>query len=79
MKEKLLGKTPAELKDAALACGLKGFVGAQLADWLYAKRVCDWDRMVNISRAGREALAARYELGTRAPIDSAVSSDGTKK
>lgn len=79
MKEKLLGKTLAELKEAARACGLKEFVGAQLADWLYAKHVTAWDRMVNISRAGREALAARYELGTCAPAGSAVSSDGTKK
>ena len=79
MKEKLLGMTLAELKAAAQACGLKPFVGAQLADWLYAKRVRSWDRMVNISRAAREALAACYDLGISDPIGSAVSSDGTKK
>ena len=79
MKEKLLGMTLAELKAAAQACGLKPFVGAQLADWLYAKRVRSWDRMVNISRAAREALAARYDLGISDPTGSAVSSDGTKK
>ena len=79
MKQKLLGMTLAELKSAAQACGLKPFVGAQLADWLYAKRVRSWDRMVNISKAAREALAARYELGISDPIGTAVSSDGTKK
>ena len=57
MKEKLLGMTLAELKTAAQACGLKPFVGAQLADWLYAKRARSWDRMANISKAAREALA----------------------
>ena len=79
MKEKLLGKTLQELKEAAVNCGLKPFVGTQLADWLYAKRAGSWDRMVNISKAGREALAERYDLGVSAPVGSAVSSDGTKK
>ena len=79
MKEKLLGKNLTELQAAAEACGLKPFVGKQLADWLYAKRVRSWDRMVNISKAGREALAERYELGISAPVGTAVSSDGTKK
>ena len=79
MKEKLLGMTLAELKTAAQACGLKPFVGAQLADWLYAKRVRSWDRMANISKAAREALAARYDLGISDPLGTALSSDGTKK
>ena len=79
MKEKLLGMSLQELKQAAAGCGLKPFVGAQLADWLYAKRVRDWDRMVNVSKAAREALAAKYDLGISAPAGSAVSIDGTKK
>ena len=79
MKEKLSGMTLDELKAAAVACGLKPFVGAQLAGWLYGKRVRSWDRMVNISKAAREALAERYELGLSDPVGSAVSSDGTKK
>ena len=79
MKEKLLGMTLEELKQAAVSCGLKGFVGAQLADWLYAKRATDWDRMVNISKAAKEALSEKYELGTSKPVGSALSSDGTRK
>ena len=79
MKEKLLGMTLAELKTAAQACGLKPFVVAQLADWLYAKRARSWDRMANISKAAREALAARYDLGISDPLGTALSSDGTKK
>ena len=71
--------TLGELKQAAASCGLKPFVGAQLADWLYAKRATSWDRMVNISKAAREALSAKYDLGISAPVGSAVSSDGTKK
>ena len=79
MKERLLGMTLEELKQAAASCGLKPFVGAQLADWLYAKRATDWDRMVNISKAAKEALAEKYDLGTSRPAGSAVSTDGTKK
>ena len=79
MKEILLGMTLTELKAAVQVCGLKPFVGAQLADWLYAKRVRSWDRMVNISKVARDALAERYELGISAPVGTAVSSDGTKK
>ena len=79
MKEKLLGKTLEELKEAARGCGLKPFVGAQLADWLYAKRIRSWDRMVNISKTAREALQQQYDLGISAPVGSAISTDGTKK
>ena len=79
MKEKLLGMTLEELKQAAVSCGLKGFVGAQLADWLYAKRATSWDRMVNISKAAKEVLAEKYDLGISAPVGSSISTDGTKK
>ncbi len=79
MKEKLLGKNLGELKAAAVECGLKPFVGKQLAEWLYVKRATSWDRMSNISRLSREKLAERYELGTAEPVGCAVSTDGTKK
>lgn len=79
MKEKLLGKTLKELEAAAVSCGLKPFVGRQLADWLYAKRVRSWDRMANVSKAGREALAEKFDLGIRDASASVTSGDGTRK
>ena len=79
MKEKLLGKTLAELRQAAVDAGLPAFVGGQIADWLYAKRAVSWDRMGNISKAAKAALSERFELGTIAPAATACSSDGTKK
>ena len=79
MKEKLLGKTLEELKAVAVNVGLKPFVGRQLAEWLYAKRVSSWDRMSNISRASKDALQEKYELGTSKPVGRAESSDGTVK
>lgn len=79
MKENLLGKNPDELKEAALSCSLKGFVGSQIAQWLYTKRVTGWDRMSNIGAAAKEALQEKFEIGTAAPVDVACSADGTKK
>ena len=79
MKIKLLGKTLDELKEIAVAAGLPAFTGKQLAQWLYVKRVRSIDEMTNISKAGREKLSERYEVGAAEPIGKAVSSDGTKK
>lgn len=79
MKEKLLGKNLEELKSAAVQCGLNSFVGKQLADWLYVKRVKSWDAMLNISKTSREKLSERYDLGITMPIACPISKDGTKK
>ena len=75
----MLGKNPDELVALSADCGLKPFVGRQLAGWLYAKKATDWDRMVNISKESKARLQENYELGTSAPVGSASSSDGTVK
>ena len=77
--EKLLGKTPSQLKEIALAAGLPGFTGNQLAQWIYGKRVRSLSDMTNLSKAGRERLADAYEVGVAEPLGVAASSDGTKK
>ena len=79
MKRKLLGMTLEELRSAAVECGLKSFVGNQLCDWIYSKRVTSLGAMRNISAAARERLSAEFDLGVEAPLESAVSSDGTAK
>ena len=79
MKTNLLGKNTRELEEAAAACGLKPFVGRQIAQWLYVKRATDWDRMVNVSKDSKARLQEYYTLGTSAPAGSATSSDGTVK
>ena len=77
--EKLLGKTPEELKVVAQSCGMKPFAAGQIARWLYVSRVRSIDAMTNLPKASRERLAEAYELGTEAPSGRAVSSDGTVK
>jgi 23S rRNA (adenine2503-C2)-methyltransferase len=79
MKERLLGKTPEELKQIALQAGLPAFAGKQIARWLYVSRVRTIAEMTNLSKAGREALEAIAEVGLQDPIDVQVSADGTKK
>lgn len=79
MKEKLLGKTLEELRQVAVQCGLKPFVGNQLACWMYEKKVRSFDEMTNIGKSARAALSGLYDLGTAEPVGSALSSDGTTK
>ena len=79
MREILLGKTPSELKEAALKAGLPSYAGKQLAQWIYARRVRSFDEMTNISKAGRETLKELYDLGVVLPSACQESSDGTRK
>ena len=75
----MLGKTIVEMQEAAVNVGLKPFVGRQIAEWLYVKRVSSWDGMTNVGKAAKAALQQRYELGTSRPVGRAESSDGTVK
>ena len=77
--ESLLGKTLAELQAIAIEAGLPRFVGKQLCEWIYRKRVSTFDEMSNISLKAREALKAKYTIGRIQPTAEAVSVDGTKK
>lgn len=77
--EALLGKTLEELKMVAAQVGLPAFTAKQMAQWLYVHKVRDIDDMTNLSKKGREALKALYEIGCSAPVDAQHSVDGTAK
>lgn len=79
MKKKLLGLTQNELKEVALEVGLPKFAGGQIAQWLYVHKVKSIDDMTNLSKAGREKLSEKYEVGLVEPADYVKSVDGTKK
>ncbi len=79
MKVCLLGKTPSELKEIALAAGLPAFAGKQLARWLYVRRAQSFEEMTDISKAGRERLARLFDLGFTPPAEVLTSVDGTRK
>lgn len=77
--EPLLGKTLAELQTIAIEAGLPRFVGKQLCEWIYRKRVTSFEQMTNISIKARQALQERYVIGRTEPTAEAVSKDGTRK
>ena len=78
-KEKLLGKTPEELKEVVASVGLPAYTAKQLAEWMYVKRVKSFDEMTNISKEGRRKLSENYDLGIMLPSQFIESTDGTKK
>ena len=77
--ETLLGKSLLELQQIALSLGMPRFVGKQLVEWLYLKRVTSFDKMTNLSLKNRQLLAERYIISRSQPTAEAVSQDGTRK
>lgn len=77
--EALLGKTQEELRLVAQKVGLPAFTAKQLAQWLYQRGASSFDEMTNISKKGRELLAASYVVGRTSPLDVQRSVDGTAK
>ncbi len=75
----LAGMTLEEMQDAVTALGMPRFVAKQLAQWIYQKRVNDFEQMLNISKNNRELLASRYTVGLYPPSQASSSQDGTVK
>lgn len=75
----LIGMTLEDLTNVALQGGMQKFVGRQLADWLYKKRVRSFDEMINISIKNREWLGKNYEIGLTKPREQVKSEDDTVK
>lgn len=78
-KIKLIGMTLEELQGVALRGKMPKFVGKQLAEWLYDKRVTSFDDMANISKRNKQWLSENYEIGREEPSAAQKSSDGTVK
>ena len=75
----LYGASLAQIKALAEELELPRFAPKQIARWLYTRFVEDIDAMTDLSKATRERLKERCELGLSAPLKVSVSSDGTKK
>ena len=75
----LLGMDLEELKRLAISGGMPAFTGKQLAEWIYKKRVTDFDKMNNISKKNREWLETNCVIGREDPVGRFKSSDGTVK
>ena len=79
MKIKLLGKNLEELKQLVKEEGLPGFAAGQIARWLYVRKARSIDEMTDLSKAAREKLSQKYEIGVTPYSLVQESSDGTKK
>lgn len=79
MKIKLLGKNLEELKQLVKEEGLPGFAAGQIARWLYVRKARSIDEMTDLSKAAREKLSQKYEIGITPYSLVQESSDGTKK
>ncbi|MCD8261076.1 MAG: radical SAM protein, partial [Bacteroides sp.] len=79
MKEALIGKTIAELKEIVKELTFPAFSANQIASWLYQKNITSIDEMTNLSLKQREQLKERFVYGTYAPSEVITSIDGTKK
>ncbi|HNW49850.1 MAG TPA: 23S rRNA (adenine(2503)-C(2))-methyltransferase RlmN [Prolixibacteraceae bacterium] len=75
----LFGKTLAELTEVVTSLELPKFTAKQIANWLYKKEITSIEEMSNLSKAARNKLAEKYEVGVVAPVKVQVSRDGTKK
>ena len=75
----LLGLDLDELSEAVVNARGKPFQGKQLAQWLYGKRVIDFDSMTNLSKDLRAKLNEQHELITSKIIAKEDSGEGTIK
>jgi len=78
-KRRLIGMTPAALKEMVLALGMPAFTAKQVAQWLYVKHVQSIEEMTNISKLNRQRLSEACEVGALPPLDCQRSKDGTIK
>ena len=75
----LLARTPDELREAFATDGLPRFRAAQVARWLFARRVRDSAAMANLPRELRARLAAEWDTRALERVAVHVSADGTRK
>jgi 23S rRNA (adenine2503-C2)-methyltransferase len=78
-KPSLFGETLESLKESVEAAGFPGFRAKQVMEWLYKKRVDQWDAMTNLSKDFRAWLDATYILYPTNSLLDKRSNDVTQK
>ena len=68
-----------DLENWLVEHGDKKFRAKQIFDWLYVKRVTDFDDMSNLSKGLREQLKDKFSLTTLKTVVQQTSGDGTMK
>lgn len=78
-KDRLFGKTLAELSAVTSAASLPAYAARQIAGWLYRRGAPEISSMTDLSLRTRNTLGENYETSLTPPASVAASSDGTKK
>lgn len=74
----IYGKTIEQLEEYFVNMGEKKFKARQIYDWLYKKRVKDFDEMLNVKKSVREALKQDYEMKPLIVLDKQEGIDVVK-
>ena len=78
-KKNLFGYTLKALEEEMLARGEKKYRATQLYQWIYVKKVTDFDSMTDISKSFRDVLKEEYTLDLPRIFTKQVATDGTIK
>ena len=72
-------QTEEQLKAQFKAWGQPAYRLDQVLQWLYTRRVTDWDAMTNLPKPLRELLQQHYAFNTLALVTKQGSADTTQK
>ena len=75
----LIHLSRAELRSLVTSWGESNFRADQIYDWIWSKKVFDFDQMLNLSKAFREKLKAEASITPPNIVFEQKSSDGTIK
>lgn len=78
-KPSLFGETLESLTERVVEAGFPSFRGKQVMEWLYKKRVDEWDAMSNLPKAFRTWLDGQYILYLTNSLLDKRSDDVTQK
>jgi len=68
-----------ELEDVMVAMSQEPYRARQIWDWIYKKRVADFNLMTNLSKELRQRLQERFYISSLELVERRVSRDGTQK
>ena len=79
MKRRITDLSMQELKDWLDGNGLKPYRSTQILKWLYLRLASDFSDMTDLSKDLRAILSEEFTIGSLRTVETAESSDGTKK
>jgi 23S rRNA (adenine2503-C2)-methyltransferase len=79
VKPDVRSQVPEELKSQLTSWGEPPYRADQLLDWLYRRKVTNWDQMANLPKALRRQLAEHYSLHALELIRQQGAKDSTQK